>query len=212
MAETRNRDDPIDVAISAIEHFAYCPRQCALIHLEGVFTDNLWTTRGRIAHERVHSGEATTEDGIPIRRDVSLVSERLGLVGRADLVEMRPEGPYPVEYKSGRRHGDYPDLQLCAQALCLEEMTCKAVPRGAIYHVASRTRREVELGEPLRQRTMALIEAIRQMLRSQTLPPPAADQRCRRCSLQEVCLPQVVAAPRRLAGLQGALFRVYDQE
>jgi CRISPR-associated exonuclease Cas4 len=123
----------IEVPISAIEHYSYCPRQCALIHVEQVFEENVFTIRGRLAHERVEQGEETSASGVRVFRDVPLWSERLGLRGKADVVEMRPEGPYPVEYKVGKRHGAHADLQLCAQALCLEEMLASTVERGAIF-------------------------------------------------------------------------------
>ncbi len=101
-----------EVQISAIEHYSYCPRQCGLIHVEGVYEENVYTMRGSIAHERVHSGDDAANRGVPTLRAVPLWSERHGIRGRADAVEMRPDGPYPVEYKVGRRHGEHADLQL----------------------------------------------------------------------------------------------------
>lgn len=204
------------VTISAIEHYAYCPRQCALIYVEQVFEDNAYTTRGQIVHERVHGAEdalTRSAEGVEIRRGLPLYSDRLGLIGRADLVEMRPEGPYPVEYKSGRVHRTPAELQLCAQALCLEEMYGLPTPRGAIYRAAARTRREVEFTVALRQRTVQVIRDVRELLLRAQAPPPAANPRlCPRCSLREVCLPDVVRESARLRGMQSALFRVYDGE
>jgi CRISPR-associated exonuclease Cas4 len=110
----------------------------------------------------------------------------------------------------GRRHGDHPDLQLCAQALCLEEMLGVAVPRGAIYYHALRRRHEVVLDSPLRARTLEAVAAIRAMLASQELPPAPNDARCPKCSLLDVCLPNVVGEPARLRGFQGVLFQVFD--
>ncbi len=196
-----------EVLISAIEHYAYCPRQCGLIHLEQIFEENLFTVRGRIAHERVDEGLETTHPGLRVMRSIPLWSERLGLYGKADLVEFREEGPYPVEYKPGRRHGDAPDVQLCAQALCLEEMLGMPVPRGAIYYAALRRRHQIEFDDTLRRRTLEAIEGTRAMLRSPRLPPPPNDDRCVNCSLSEPCLPGVVADRARQRGLQGALFR-----
>jgi CRISPR-associated exonuclease Cas4 len=201
-----------DVPISAIEHYSYCPRQCALIHVEQTYDENLYTVRGRLAHERVHTDDDTPNRGVPTVRAIPLWSERLGLRGKADLVELRPEGPYPVEYKVGRRHGRHPDLQLCAQALCLEEMLGAPVERGAIFYHAARRRHEVVFDDALRQHTLATIEAIRAMLRLQTVPPAPNDARCPTCSLINSCLPSVVGEPPRLRGLQGALFRVWDVE
>jgi CRISPR-associated exonuclease Cas4 len=204
------------VTLSAIEHYAYCPRQCALIYVEQVYEDNVYTTRGQIAHERVHGADdalTRSADGVEIRRGLPLYSDRLGLIGRADLVEMRSTGPYPVEYKSGRIHRTPAELQLCAQALCLEEMYGLPTPRGAIYRAAARTRREVEFTATLRQRTLEVLAGVRKLLLRGQTPPPAANHRlCPRCSLRELCLPDVVRESARLRGIQSALFRVYDGE
>jgi len=121
------------VPISAIESYAYCPRQCALVHVERSYKDNVFTLRGRHVHERVHAGQDTADHGIETLRALLLYSDRLGLIGQADLVEMRPAGPYPVEFKPGHTHRTPAELQLCAQALCLEEMYGLPVPAGAIY-------------------------------------------------------------------------------
>ncbi len=195
------------VPVSALEHWSYCRRQCALMHVEQVFEDNVFTVRGYLSHERVDRGEVTVEERIRFVRSLPLWSDRYGLVGKADLVEFHPEGPYPVEYKVGRGGGSHPDLQLCAQALCLEEMLGVDVRRGAIFHRALARRREVKLDDALRAETIAAIKDIRSMLQDQLVPPPRNDARCPNCSLVHVCLPQVVGEPDRLRGLQGALFR-----
>jgi CRISPR-associated exonuclease Cas4 len=200
-------DEWIDVPISALEHFSYCPRQCALIHVEQTFEENLFTIKGQIAHERVDSAGDNVSRGVKFARGLSLWSDRLGLQGKADLVEFRAAGPYPVEYKLGRRAGIHADLQLCAQALCLEEMLGAKVQRGAIFYHALHRRHEVEIDAALRDQTVRAIEAIRAMLGSQRSPPAPNDARCPRCSLLNACLPSVVAEPHRLRGLQGALFR-----
>ncbi len=198
----------LDVPISAIEHFSYCPRQCALIHVEQTFEENVFTVRGRISHERVDSGETENRPGVRVLRGLPLWSERLGLRGKADVVELRPGAPpFPVEYKVGRRRPPHADLQLCAQALCLEEMLGTEVPEGAIYSHAERRRYRVSLNEALRQRTVALVGEIREQLRDQSLPPAVDDARCPPCSLVNACLPQVAAQPHRLRGMQGSLFR-----
>jgi CRISPR-associated exonuclease Cas4 len=203
-------DDDVEVLISAIEHYSYCPRQCALIHVEQTFDENVYTMRGRIAHERVDTSDDTPNRGVETMRSVPLWSERLGLRGKADVVEFRREGPYPVEHKVGRRHGKHPDLQLCAQALCLEEMLGVPVRRGAIYYTAARRRHEVVFDEALRQRTLEIVAAIRMMLLDQRLPEAPNDERCPNCSLINACLPFVVAEPARLRGLQGTLFQLWD--
>ena len=201
------------VPLSAIEHYAYCPRQCALIHVEQTYQDNVYTIRGQLAHERVHGGETTSETGVQVYRAVALYSDRLGLVGRADLVEMRANGPYPVEYKSGRVHRAPAEQQLCGQALCLEEMYGRRVLQGAVYSVATRTRREVSITEELCLATIKTIESVRDMLVRLLVPAPVDNERlCRRCSLLEVCLPGPIRERARLRGLQGALYRITDRE
>jgi CRISPR-associated exonuclease Cas4 len=196
-----------EVPISAIEHYSYCPRQCALIHIEQTYEENVFTIRGSLAHERVDLGDESVARGVRVLRSIPLWSQRLSLRGKADLVEFRPEGPYPVEYKVGRRVREHADLQLCAQALCLEEMLGIAIPRGAIYSHATRRRYEVVFDERLRERTVAVIGSIRRMLRGQRLPPAPNDARCPNCSLLTSCMPAVVAEAARLRGLQGSLFR-----
>lgn len=178
--------------ISALEHYSYCPRQCALIHLDQSWDDNSFTVRGTARHERVDRPE--TEQRPDIRREwaVPLWSERLGLVGRADLVEFRPDGPYPVEYKSSkRRQWAHEAIQLGAQALCLEEMTGQSVARGAIYYHGSRARRDIDIDSELRALIERTIEAVRAQFGETRLPPPVNDARCRHCSLIDICMPTV---------------------
>lgn len=202
-------EDPVEVLLSAIEHHSYCPRQCALIHVERTYTENVYTVRGTLAHQRVDSGVVDARAGIRAVRAIPLWSERLHLRGKADLVEFHDDVPYPVEYKVGKRRNRHPDLQLCAQALCLEEMLGVAVPRGAIYYHGERRRHEVSLDEELRLETLAAISAIRAALQAQKLPPAPNDARCKNCSLKTDCLPQVVGEPARLRGLQSVLFVPY---
>ena len=207
----------VEVLISAIEHYSYCPRQCALIHLDREYEHNLYTTRGKLLHERVHGDGDESVRGVTIVRGMPLYCERLALRGKADLIELRAEGLYPVEYKSGPSRGGHVELQLCAQALCLEEMMGVPVPRGAVFSFARQRRREVLLSERLRQRTEEAIAAIRELLcgsspsaTSVRLPPPVNDKRCPTCSLVDICLPDVVADRDRLRGLQKALFEPWD--
>jgi len=200
------------VPISALEHYSYCPRQCALIHVEQTFEENLFTVRGRLLHERVDAGKDTVSGDIRVARGVPLWSERLGLVGKADVVEFRSDGPYPIEYKSGRRLGPHADFQLCAQALCLEEMLGVHVPRGALYYQTARRRHEVIFDQPLRRQTEEMVSAVHEMLREQRVPSAPNDARCPNCSLIDACLPAGVGEPARVRGLQGALFQPYDPE
>ena len=181
--------------ISALEHYSYCPRQCALIHVEQVFDENLYTLRGRRVHERAHEPDSALEGGVRVERGMPLFSERLGLVGKADVVEFQPgETPYPVEYKSGpRRRNRHDDIQICTQAMCLEEMLGGDVPRGAVYHFSSKRRREVVFDQELRSLTEETIREVRHMLVTAAVPPPVADARCPKCSLFDACMPIVLA-------------------
>lgn len=189
--------DPIP--ISALQHWSYCPRQCALIHIEQAFADNVYTARGNAAHALVDQPRVERADTVRIERAMPLWSERLGLIGKADLVEFDAQGtPYPVEYKHGpRRQHIHDDIQLAAQAMCLEEMTGKPAPLGAIYHFSSRRRREVSIDEALRGAVEQVVMAVRTMLDSGQLPPPVNDARCRNCSLIELCQPAALSARSR---------------
>jgi CRISPR-associated exonuclease Cas4 len=194
-------DEAEIVPVSALEHYAYCPRQCALIHIEQVFEENVYTLRGAALHERVDAADQLTEDGIVLEYALPLWSVRLGLIGRADVVGFLPDGtPYPIEYKSGKRKIKYhDDVQLCAQAMCLEEMLERPVPKGAIYYHASRRRREVVFDEALRSLTERIILETRQMLLSGHTPPPVNDARCPDCSLLRVCMPDAIARLQSLS-------------
>lgn len=202
----------IEVMISAIEHYSYCPRQFALIHIEQVYEENFYTIQGLHVHERVDSGEKSSGKGVKVLRSIPLWSQKYGLRGKADLVEFQGKIPYPVEYKLGKRKGQHADLQLCAQALCLEEMLKVDVPRGAIFQSATRERIEIELDATLRQKTLQVVSEIRELLRTQRLPNAPNDQRCRNCSLTNSCLPAVLGEPNRLRGLQGSLFHPYGDK
>jgi len=201
------------IPVSAIEHFVYCPRQCMLIHVEQVFDDNVFTLRGRMAHERADLPEAAAERGVVAERALPIWSDALAIAGRADVVEFPPAGPpVPVEYKSGRmRQREHDDLQLCAQAICLEEMLGVAVPRGAVYSIASRRRREVVFDEGMRERVAQVVEAIRDLRSRGDAPPPANDERCPDCSLRDACVP-AVAERARASWHLGDLFRAPADE
>ena len=198
------------IPISALNHYVYCPRRCALIHIEQTYDENIYTMRGHDLHERTDQPmESGWEDGVRVERALPLWSKRLGLIGKADVVEFHGDAPYPVEYKSGpNRRFENDDLQVCAQAMCLEEMTGKEVPRGAIYHHSSRRRREVVFTPELRRLVEEAITGIRLMLESGTLPPPVNDRRCERCSLQESCMPSVIGEQERARVLVRGLFEV----
>ncbi len=207
-------NEPDDlIMISALEHWSYCPRQCGLIHVDQTYEENLYTMRGQAMHKIVDEVETEVQHGVRIERALPLWSKRLGLVGKADVVEFHGETPYPVEYKSGpRRQWEHDDVQLCAQALCLEEMTGQSVPRGAIYHHKSRRRREVVFDESLREYVAQVVVSIRTMLNAKTLPPPVNDQRCDKCSLKESCMPGVIDQHAMESRLLAKLFDVSDSE
>ena len=187
-------DEPIN--ISALNQYAYCPRRCGLIYLESEFSNNIHTSRGNAEHERVdQTGWVTTREGARAEYALPVWSDRLGLVGKCDVVEFWPDGNiYPVEYKHGTRKNRLnDDLQLAAQALCLEEMQGRPITHGAIYHHGSRRRREVAITQDLREKVEETVNAIRAMMDSGRLPPPVNDARCKECSLKEICQPQAVA-------------------
>jgi len=186
-------EDPI--MLSALQHWSYCPRQCALIHLEQAFDENVHTMRGNAAHARVDEPGFESFEDVRSERALPVWSDRLGLVGKCDVVEFHSDGHlYPVEYKHGRKKLQvHDDLQLAAQAMCLEEMFGRPVTQGAIYHHTSRRRREVAITPELRQQVEETVAAIRAMLASGKLPPPVNDARCKECSLIDICQPQAIA-------------------
>lgn len=202
--------DPIP--LSALQHWAYCPRQCGLIHLEQAFADNIHTARGQAVHRLVDTPGYEMQAGVKVERALPLWCDRLGLIGKADLVEFHPDGRiFPVEFKHGRRRQKrHDDVQLAAQALCLEEMLGRPVTHGAIYHASSRRRREVAITPELRRLVMETADSIRAMLASGRLPPPVNDARCRECSLNEICEPAALAAKGVQAELRADLFRTTD--
>jgi CRISPR-associated exonuclease Cas4 len=183
------------VMISALQHYAYCPRQFALIHIEQVWDENIYTLRGQRVHEKVDIPDDEQFADMRVERALPLWCHRLGIRGVADVVEFsHDEIPYPVEYKSGSKKPRLADdIQLCAQALCLEEMLGCDVPLGAIYHAGSKRRREVRIDAKLRAHTEQIIIATREILISQKLPPPVNDKRCEDCSLIDACMPESIA-------------------
>jgi CRISPR-associated exonuclease Cas4 len=188
--------DPINV--SALNQYAYCPRRCGLIYLEGEFANNLHTQRGNAEHERVdRAAHATSRDGARVEYALPIWSDRLGLIGKCDVVEFWPDGVvYPVEYKHGpRRAWLNDDIQLAAQALCLEEMLQIKIARAAIFHAGSNRRREVEMTAAVRCEVEGTVTAIRVMLEGNRLPGPTEDRRrCRECSLRDICQPELARA------------------
>lgn len=202
------------IPLSALQHWHYCPRQCGLIHLEQAFDDNVHTLRGQAVHARVDKPGVETAKGVRVERALPLWQDAMGLVGKADVVEFTPSGmPYPVEYKHGSRHkaadiAVCDDIQLAAQALCLESMTGTAVTEGAIFYATSKRRRVVPITAQLRAQVEQTARAVRQMLATGRLPPvldaAQAARRCKGCSLMERCQPE--AARVNLPAARAALF------
>lgn len=211
--------------ISAIQHIAFCPRQCGLIHLDQSWAENQLTVEGQLLHRKTHNAHPQTFDGKRIIRSMDLRSFRLGLVGKSDVVEfIPPEGVspreahrlvshltgntslngwiiVPVEYKRGKPKthptwGDCDRVQLCAQGLCIEEMLGIELENGQLFYGEKRHRIDVEFSNSLRCRTEQLVGDLRQLIESKRLPPAVNDRRCRRCSLKEICMPQQTQAGR----------------
>jgi len=193
--------------LSALQHYIYCPRQCALIHLEQQWVENRFTAEGRAQHSRVDRPEHETRDGIRTEYAVLLRSLRLGLIGKADAVEFHlkseisnlksdiPEKNirvFPVEHKRGRPKPTHCDLvQLCAQALCLEETLDVKIGEGAIFYGQPRRRLPVEISSELRKETEQTAAALHQLIQSKKTPPADYDKKkCEACSLLEICMPQ----------------------
>jgi len=192
--------------ISALQHLQFCERQCALIHLEQVWAENRLTIEGHQMHERVHEIGDEARGEIRIGHAVKLRSLRLGLIGVADVVEFRrtrdPKGvvmagaegrwqPCPVEYKRGRPKPDVCDkVQLCAQAICLEEMLNASIPQGAIFYGKPRRRLEVPLDESLRHTCESTAERLHGLIQAGRTPPAIYSKKCESCSLKDACLPK----------------------
>lgn len=201
-------DAPDAIALSALQHWIYCPRQCGLIHLEQAFEENIHTARGQAVHHLVDTPGYEIKSGVRVERALPVWSDRHNLIGKADLVEFHPDGSvYPVEFKHGaKRQKLHDDIQLAAQAICLEEMLGRPVPAGAIFHATSHRRREVLVTPQLKQLVIETADAIRSMLSSARLPPPANDARCRECSLKDICQPECIAQQGRQRQQRLSLF------
>jgi len=197
--------------ISALNQFAYCPRRFALIYVEAQFQDNLHTQRGNAEHARVDQvAHTTSRSGARVEYALPVWSERLGLIGKCDVVEFWQDGTvYPVEYKHGpRRAWINDDLQLAAQAMCLEEMLGVHINTSAIFHASSKRRREVAIDAPLRQMVESTLEQMRRCTQARLIPPPTTEsQRCKECSLRDICQPQAT-----YAGLLSARAALFDPD
>ena len=183
--------------LSALQHLLFCVRQCALIHIEQVWSENRLTVEGRNLHAKVHEADDESRGDLRIVRGLRLRSLRLGLVGQADVVEFHKQGdawlPFPVEYKRGKPKPEPCDeVQLCAQAICLEEMTGVPIPEGAIFYGQPRRRQPVQLDSALRVQTESAAQRLHGLIDRGETPPAVYEKKCENCSLIELCMPGTV--------------------
>lgn len=186
------------VPVSALQHHLFCPRQCALIHVEQIWAEDGATAEGRILHERVDGGRPDRRAGVRTVRGLTIRSLALGVVGKADAVEFRAPGsaPFPVEYKRGKPKAHRADeVQLCAQGLCLEEMFGVAVPGGALFYGETRRRVDVAFDDDLRALTHRVADEVRVMIAAGRTPPPVVKPACKHCSLHDHCRPERLERP-----------------
>ncbi len=207
MAECLKKE-PDWVTISALQHYAYCPRQFALIHIEQAWADNFFTAHGNLLHERVDSYESEQRGDIRYERSVAVRSNALQIRGKLDLLEV--EGGlvkkyYPVEYKRGKpKREPWDKIQLCAQALCLEEMRDTTIESGAMWYWQVRRREPVLFDEVLRNITLQMIDEAHSLLSCGRTPEPIVDQkRCDACSLNDLCEPAVFRRDHSSAYIEG---------
>jgi CRISPR-associated exonuclease Cas4 len=223
-------DDDL-LMLSGIQHFAFCERQWALIHIEQLWQENVRTVEGRFLHERVHNPMLTEKrGGCIMTRSVPLLSRRLGFYGMADLVEFRKvsnhEGginlpdrsgfwlPTPVEYKRGKPKPDERDeVQLCAQAMCMEEMLGVRISNGELYYGEPKRRFEVVLDSPLRHQVEELSRKMHEVFKRGETPHATKGKKCSLCSMKELCLPALTRKSRSVAHyLQKELSELKNQE
>lgn len=189
------------IPLSALQHWVFCPRQCGLIHLEIQWGENTFTAQGRLIHDKAHQPGTERQGRVRIERGLALRSLSLGLTGKADVVEFHPCGdgwrPFPVEYKRGRpKSHDADRVQVCAQAMCLEEMLDLTIPRGALFYGASRRREDVVFKPELRTLVTRTAQEVHSMLNSGLTPPPRAGPHCQSCSMRPMCLPDRIKSPQ----------------
>ena len=185
------------IMISALQHYVYCPRQCALIHVEDAWNENVFTVRGNILHEKVDTDTYETRGTKKTIRGLRIHSFQFGLVGRCDVVEFRDlktgEEVMPVEFKSGEPKEDISDrVQLCAQVFCLEEMLNTKITQGTFFYGKIRRRNVVEIDNELRAQTESIIASVRKIVSKKIIPLAEYSAKCRNCSLQDICQPKAM--------------------
>jgi CRISPR-associated exonuclease Cas4 len=205
---TYTQDDLLP--LSGLQHIIFCERQCALIHVEQAWAENRLTAEGRIMHDRVHEADRESRGDVRIEYAMPLRSLRLGLIAKADIVEFhrkRMPGeeasevwqPFPVEYKHGKPKKDNSDkVQLCAQAMCLEEMLEVEITEGAIFYGKTRHRQDVVFDSELRKETEDTANRFHNLVESGKTPKPVYAKRCDSCSVYELCLPRTVEKRRSI--------------
>lgn len=186
------------VPIAALNQYSYCPHRCWRMFCAGEFIDNQYTIEGTSLHDRVHTPSEGSQEQTWQIRAIWLKSDQYKLIGKSDLIESENGEWYPVEYKRGRKgEWDNDELQVCAQALCLEEMTGQSISTGYIYYAHSHQRQLVEISQELRQSAIATIEAVQTLLFTGAIPKAIKTQRCDGCSLYSSCLPQALEKVKR---------------
>lgn len=198
MNDTTYKEEDDLIMISALNHYIFCPRRCALIHIEQAWDENRLTAEGRLMHERVHEQGDESRGNVRIGRGIPLRSLRLGVVGMADVVEFHRLDrnlwqPFPVEYKRGKpKPDDCDSVQLCAQAMCLEEMLSVPVPKGALFYGRTRRRLDIVFDQSLRQKTEDAAKKAHALIESGVTPPPVYGKHCESCSLIAECMPRTM--------------------
>ncbi len=181
------------ISIAALNQYAYCSHRCWRMFCLGEFTDNQYTIEGTTLHERVHTTSEGNQEETWQVRAIWLKSEQYQLIGKSDLIELENGEWFPVEYKRGKKgEWDNDELQVCAQALCLEEMTGKTINTGYVYYAQTHQRQLIEISEELRRQTIATIQDVTKLLETGAMPTAVYSKRCQGCSLYEQCLPKVV--------------------
>lgn len=188
--------------LSGLQHLKFCPRQCALIHMEQVWHENFFTASGRVEHEKVHSGFAESRRVVRTERDLKIASGVLGITGCTDAVEFYADGKIvPVEYKHGEPKDDSCDeVQLCAQVICLEEMRGYHIEEGALFYFKTRRRIAVSMTEVLRAETVRFAKRYHELVDSGVTPEAVYTKKCGSCSLTECCFPESAGKGKFVAG------------
>lgn len=195
--------------LSLLNDYLFCPRRAALKEVEGQRGENVHTLIGDLAHEHADLPGFEVAKGVTLLRALPVWSERLGLSGKCDIVERHLEGSLvPVEYKKSKRRAfENDDVQLCAQALCLEEMFQIRIAQGSVFHAASKRRRDVDFDSALRDRTENAIRDLHTLFASKEVPSAILKPSCEGCSLKSVCLPEITSIPPKLAVAEANLFQ-----